>query len=208
MYTPSSFVEDRLEVQHALMRAHPLATLVVAGSMELTADLVPFVLYPDEGPHGTLRAHVARANPLWRELEAGAECLLLFQGPEAYVSPSWYATKALTHKVVPTWNYAVVQVRGTARVTDDTQWLLRQLRDMTAAQEQALPQPWGLDDAPADFIAGLTGTLVGIEVPVAHIAAKWKVSQNRNAADRAGVATALAAREPAMAELVQGFTRG
>jgi transcriptional regulator len=207
MYTPSSFVEDRLDVQHALIRAHPLATLIVAGSIELTADLVPFALYPDEGPHGTLRAHVGRANPLWRELRAGAECLLVFQGPQAYVSPSWYASKAETHKVVPTWNYAVVQVRGPARVTEEGAWLHRQLRDLTDAHEGRMAVPWRVDDAPAEFIDGLTRALVGIEVPIAHIAAKWKVSQNRADADRAGVARGLAEREPAMAQLVREFTR-
>jgi transcriptional regulator len=206
MYTPSSFVEDRLSVQHALMRAHPLATLVVAGSMELTADLVPFVLYPEEGPFGVLRAHVARANPLWRELEAGAECLLVFQGPQAYVSPSWYETKALTHKVVPTWNYAVVQARGAVRVTREAAWLHRQLRDLTAAQEARMPQPWKVEDAPADFVDGLTRALVGVEVSIAHLSAKWKVSQNRSVADRAGVAEGLADSEPAMAHLVRSFT--
>ena len=206
MYTPSSFAEDRLSVQHALMRAHPLATLVVAGSMELTADLVPFVLYPDEGPFGVLRAHVARANPLWRELESGAECLLLFQGPQAYISPSWYETKARTHKVVPTWNYAVVQARGTVRVTEEGAWLHRQLRDLTAAHEERMPQPWRVEDAPADFVEGLTRALVGVEVSIAHLSAKWKVSQNRSVADRAGVAEGLAASEPAMAHLVRSFT--
>jgi transcriptional regulator len=206
VYNPASFAEDRLAVQHALMRAHPLATLVVAGSMELTADLVPFQLYPEEGPHGTLRAHVARANPLWRELEGGAECLLLFQGPQAYVSPGWYASKAETHKVVPTWNYAMVQVRGTARVTGDGAWLQRQMRDLTATHEAALPRPWSLDDAPADFVAALTRAVVGIEIPIAHIAAKWKVSQNRSAADRAGVADGLAGRAPEMAGLVRALT--
>ncbi|WBS05465.1 FMN-binding negative transcriptional regulator [Pseudoduganella sp. SL102] len=205
MYNPASFAEDRLAVQHALIRAHPLATLIVAGSMELTADFVPFILYPDEGARGVLRAHVARANPLWRELEQGAECLLLFQGPQAYVSPGWYASKAETHKVVPTWNYTMVQVRGTARVTDDGAWLQRQMRDLTAGQEGAMARPWSLDDAPADFVAALTRAVVGIEIPIAHIAAKWKISQNRSAADRAGVADGLAERAPAMADLVRGL---
>lgn len=206
MYLPSPFDEDRIAVQHALIRAHPLATVIVAGSAGLAADLVPCALYADEGPHGTLRAHVARANPLWRELEQGAECLLLFQGPQAYVSPGWYASKAETHKVVPTWNYAVVQVRGAARVTDDAAWLRRQMADLTAAHEARMPQPWRLDDAPADFVAALTRAVVGIEIPIARIAAKWKVSQNRGAADREGVARGLAEREPAMAALVRGHT--
>lgn len=205
MYNPAPFAENRRAVQHALIRDHPLATFVVAGA-ELTADLVPFVLYPDEGENGTLRAHVARANPLWRELQADTPCLLLFQGPQAYVSPNWYPGKAENHRQVPTWDYCTVQVRGTARVTDDAAWLRRALSDLTATQERLLPQPWSIDDAPADYIAALSRAIVGIELPIASIAAKWKVSQNRNAADRAGVARGLAERVPAMAALVRDFS--
>ncbi len=205
MYNPAPFAETRRAIQHALIRDHPLATLVVAGA-ELTADLVPFVLYADEGEHGTLRAHVARANPLWRQLQAGAPCLVLFQGAQAYVSPNWYPGKLENHKQVPTWDYCTVQVRGTARVTDDAAWLRRALHDLTSAQEQQLPQPWRIDDAPADYIAALSQAIVGIELPIAHVEAKWKVSQNRNAADRAGVAQGLAERVPAMAALVRDFS--
>jgi transcriptional regulator len=204
MYSPAAFAEDRLDVQHALMRAHPLATLIVAAAGDITADLVPFQLYPAEGPRGTLRAHVARANPAWQALRDGAACLVVFQGPQAYVSPGWYATKALHHKVVPTWNYAVVQARGKVRVVEDAQWLRRQLGDLSAAQEGALPQPWAVTDAPAPFIDALLEAIVGIELAIDSIHGKWKVSQNRAAADRAGVAAGLAGRgADAMAELVR-----
>ncbi|AVR96533.1 FMN-binding negative transcriptional regulator [Pseudoduganella armeniaca] len=204
MYSPAAFAEPRLDVQHALMRAHPLGTLIVAAAGAVTADLVPFQLYAADGPRGTLRAHVARANPVWQALCDGAACLVVFQGPQAYVSPGWYATKAQHHKVVPTWNYAVVQVRGTARVVEDAQWLRRQLSDLTAAQEGALPQPWAVTDAPAPFVDGLLAALVGIELAIDSIEGKWKVSQNRVAADRAGVAAGLAERGAlAMADLVR-----
>ncbi len=209
MYLPTAFAEDRLEVKHGLIRAYPLGMLVIPGADGPTADLVPFALYPDEGPAGLgmLRAHIARANPAWRALAAGGECLVVFQGPEAYISPSWYASKAVSHKVVPTWNYAMVQVRGAARVVEDAAWLRRLLGDLTAMQESGLPEPWAVTDAPPEFVDGLLKVIIGIEIPIASIVGKWKVSQNRNAADGAGVVAGLQARDgvegaAAMAALV------
>ncbi len=194
MYLPTAFAEDRLEVKHGLIRAYPLGMLVLPGAAP-TADLVPFALYPDEGEGGlgVLRAHLARANPAWQALAAGGECLVVFQGPEAYVSPSWYASKAVSHKVVPTWNYAMVQVRGRARVVEDAAWLRRLLGDLTAMQENGLPEPWAVSDAPADFVDGLLKAIIGIELPIASISGKWKVSQNRSTADAQGVAAGLRA---------------
>lgn len=193
MYTPTSFAEDRLAVNHELIRAHPLGMLIVSSAAAPSADLLPFTLYPGEGEAGlgVLRAHVARANPVWQALAAGAPCLLVFQGPEAYVSPGWYASKAVTQKAVPTWNYAMVQVRGTVRIVEDATWLRRQLADLSAMQEGAMPQPWRLDDAPPGYIDGLLQAIVGIELPIASIAGKWKVSQNRSPADAAGVVAGL-----------------
>jgi transcriptional regulator len=208
MYLPTAFAEDRLEVKHGLIRAYPLGMLVIPGAAP-TADLVPFALYPDEGQAGlgVLRAHVARGNPAWRALASGGvECLVVFQGPEAYISPSWYATKATSHKVVPTWNYAMVQVRGAARVVEDAAWLRRLLGDLTAMQESGLPQPWAVSDAPPDFVDGLLKAIIGIEIPIASIAGKWKVSQNRGTADAEGVVAGLTSRSAdgaaAMAALV------
>jgi transcriptional regulator len=199
MYLPAAFAEDLLEVKHGLIRAYPLGMLIIP-AVAPTADLVPFALYPDEGAAGlgVLRAHVARANPAWRALADGAgECLVVFQGPEAYISPTWYASKAASHKVVPTWNYAMVQVRGTASVVDDAAWLRRQLGDLTAVQEGALPEPWSVSDAPADFVDGLLKAIIGIEIPIAAISGKWKVSQNRGSADASGVVAGLRARAAA-----------
>lgn len=192
MYLPTAFAEDRLEVKHGLIRAYPLGMLLISGATP-TADLMPFALYPGEGSAGlgVLRAHMARANPAWRALAAGGECLIVFQGPEAYISPTWYASKATTHKVVPTWNYAMVQVRGAARVVEDAAWLRRQLGDLTAMQESGLPEPWSVEDAPADFVDGLLKAIIGIEIPIASITGKWKVSQNRGTADAQGVVAGL-----------------
>ena len=186
MYQPPHFREDRLEVQHGLIRAHPLGLLVTAGPDGLVANPVPFLIDPGEGA-GTLRAHVARANGQWRELEAVADCLVVFQGPQDYVTPSWYATKRETGKVVPTWNYATVHAWGRPRVIEDPAWLARQTHDLTRAMEEPRPAPWAVEDAPADYIAGQVRGIVGIEIPIARIQAKWKMSQNRSAADQAGV---------------------
>ncbi|WP_426171854.1 FMN-binding negative transcriptional regulator [Pseudoduganella sp. R-31] len=201
MYLPAAFAEDRLEVKHGLIRAYPLGMLLIPGAVP-TADLVPFALYPDEGEAGlgVLRAHIARANPAWKALAAGGECLVVFQGPEAYISPTWYASKATSHKVVPTWNYAMVQVRGRARVVEDPAWLGQQLRALTALQEGALPEPWEVDDAPLDFIEGLLKAIIGIEIPIASIEGKWKVSQNRGKADAEGVVAGLNSRAAAAGE--------
>ncbi|MQA40307.1 FMN-binding negative transcriptional regulator [Rugamonas aquatica] len=202
MYLQPAFAEDRLEVRHGLMRAYPLATLIVADADGITADLTPFMLYADEGSSGlgVLRAHVARANPLWRKLEAGAQCLVVFQGPDAYISPGWYESKRTTHKVVPTWNFATVHARGAARVVDDAAWLRRQLDDLTKQHEASLPQPWKVDDAPADFLAATMKAIVGIEIPIDSLVGKWKVSQNRSAADQRGVVEGL--QDGPMAQLV------
>jgi transcriptional regulator len=206
MYLPNAFAEDRLEVRHGLMRAHPLATLILADAEgNLSADLIPFMLYAGEGEAGLglLRAHVARANPVWRKLQDAPSCLVVFQGPEAYISPSWYETKRTTHKVVPTWNYAMVQARGAARVVDDAAWLRRQLDDLTASQEGRLPEPWQPSDAPADFLAATMKGIVGIEIPIDDLVGKWKVSQNRSAEDQRGVVDGLqSSSEQAMAALV------
>ena len=204
MYLQSAFQEDRAELQHGLIRVYPLGTLIVASGGSVTADPVPFILYPDEGERGVLRAHVARANPVWRVLQEAGECLVVFQGANDYISPSWYASKAEHHKVVPTWNYSTVQVRGTARVMDDARWLRPLLDDLTAMHEQRLPQPWKLSDAPPAFIETVMQAIIGIELPITSIAGKWKTNQNRSVADREGVVAGLQTQPggAAMAALV------
>lgn len=191
MYLPSAFREDRIEVQHALIRAHPLGLLITAGPAGLLANPFPFLVDAEGSQKGTLRLHIARANPQWRELEAVQECLVVFQGPQDYVTPSWYATKRQTGKVVPTWNYATVHVWGCPRIMNDNAWLRRQLDDLTASRESRRPQPWKVDDAPADFVAAQMRAIVGVEIPIRRIEGKWKMSQNRPEADRAGVIAGL-----------------
>jgi transcriptional regulator len=206
MYQPPHFREDRLDVQHGLIRAHPLGMLVTNGSAGLVANPLPFVLDASASSLGTLKAHLSRANGQWRDVDSGQEALAIFQGVDAYVTPSWYETKRETGKVVPTWNYAIVQAYGRPRIVEDPDWLMRQIGELTAAQEAAQPEPWAVDDAPASFIAAQLKGIVGIEIEITRIEGKWKVSQNRPEADRRGVAEGLRALEGdasgAMAELV------
>jgi transcriptional regulator len=203
MYQPAHFREDRIEVQHDLIRRHPLGLLVTAGPGGLTANHIPFLIYADDSGLGVLRAHVARGNPQWRELSFVEECLVVFQGPQNYVTPSWYATKQETGKVVPTWNYITVHAWGRPRAIEDAAWLRRQIDDLTASQEKRRSPPWAVNDAPEPFIASQMKGIVGVEIPVARIEGKWKVSQNRPEADRAGVESGLASEsKDAMAALV------
>jgi transcriptional regulator len=191
MYLPSHFEETRPAVLHALLRSHPLGLLITQGPSGLAANSIPFIIDPLRGPHGTLRAHVARANPVWREARSDSESLVVFQGPQAYISPGWYASKAETGKVVPTWNYVMVQARGRLKVIDDVAWLRQLVGELTERHESARAAPWAVDDAPAEYIATMLRAIVGLEIELASLSGKWKVSQNRSAADREGVARGL-----------------
>jgi transcriptional regulator len=188
MYQPPHFREDRLDVQHDLIRSHPLGLLITSGPGGLMANPIPFLIDAAASERGTLLCHVARANPQWRELAAVPECLVVFQGPQDYVTPSWYATKRETGKVVPTWNYATVHAWGKPTVIDDADWLRRQIESLTQAREASRPEPWQVDDAPAAFVAAQIKGIIGVEIPIDRIEGKWKVSQNRPEPDRAGVA--------------------
>ena len=206
MYQPPHHREDRLDVQHALIRAHPFGTLVTLRADGLVANSIPFIL-ESPPPLGILKGHVARANDQWRDFRADVEALVIFQGVESYITPSWYATKQETGKVVPTWNYAIVQVRGTMRVVEDRDWLAAQIAALTALLEGVRQAPWSVADAPASFVEAQIKGIVGIEIPIARIEGKWKVSQNRPEADRKGVAEGLRAdggeARKAMADLVE-----
>lgn len=190
MYLPATFREERLEALHSLIRAHPLGTLITCGSGGLLANLLPFLLL-DGGDKGILRAHMAKANDQVEALRSRAETLVVFQGPEAYISPAWYASKTEHGRVVPTWNYTVVQVRGTPRLIDDPDWLRSQIQDLTSMQESKRARPWSVSDAPEEFIAAQMKAIIGVEIPVVTIEGKWKVSQNRRADDRLGVQRGL-----------------
>lgn len=206
MYRPVHFREDRIEVQHALVRAHPLGLLVTAGPGGLQANQVPFLIDASASTHGTLRAHLARANPQWRELAAAEQCLVVFQGPQVYITPSWYPSKHETGKAVPTWNYVTVQAWGRPRVIEDAAWLRRHVEELTDTNEAGRAVPWKVDDAPADYLTAQLRAIVGIEIPIDRIEGKWKVSQNRSESDRAGVVAGLRARGSSaevMASLVE-----
>lgn len=191
MYLPSHFEETRVEVMHALIRAQPLASLVVHGPDGLTANHIPMRVFSDRVPFGVLRGHVARANPLWREASAGIEALAIFQGPQIYISPSHYPTKHLTAKVVPTWNYAVVHAHGTLQAIDDPAWLRDFLEGLTNEHEAQFAKPWRVSDAPDDFIAAQLRAVVGMELQITRLVGKWKMSQNRVPTDRKGVIAGL-----------------
>lgn len=197
MYAPPAFREDRPELLHAAIRAHPLATLVTQGPSGLTANLVPFTLVTGGDGRDLLRAHLARANPQLADLRTGGEALVLFQGPQAYVTPSWYPAKREHGRVVPTWNYIVVQARGRPQVIDDTDWLRSQIDDLTALQESDRPAPWSVTDAPPDFVNAQLKGISGVEIPVDRIEGKWKASQNQPVANRAGVLAGLREQDPA-----------
>lgn len=207
MYQPPAFRETDIPTQQAFIAAHPLGLLISSGEAGVLANPIPFLLYPDEGPFGTLRCHMSRANSQWQALRQHADALVVFQGTEHYVTPSWYPQKAIDHKVVPTWNYAIVQARGPARIIDDAAWLHANVSALTAQHEGHRPQPWAVSDAPDAFIAGQLKGIVGIEIEITGLEGKFKVSQNRPAHDRAGVAEGLLgetdAEAAAMRELVK-----
>jgi transcriptional regulator len=209
MYQPAHHREDRLDLQHALIRAFPLGTLVTLGPSGIVANHVPFLVDPEASKLGTLRAHVARANPLWREHDPAQEALVIFQDAERYITPSWYETKRQTGKVVPTWNYAVVHAYGLMKPIEDETWLRRQLDDLTRFNEAARPEPWRVSDAPESFVGAMARGIVGLEIEIARVEGKWKVSQNRPEADRRGVVDGLRSEADAaaqdMADLVAVF---
>lgn len=190
MYLPGHFAESRVEVLHALMRAQPFATLVTQGGTGLNADHLPLHLAAGIGPFGALQGHVARANPLWRDA-ANTDVLAIFHGPQAYVTPSWYASKRADGKAVPTWNYVVVHARGRLRVIDDPAWLRAQLEALVDRHEGPLPEPWHIADAPPDYIDKMLGAIVGIEIVISEVSGKWKTSQNQPEINRAGVVAGL-----------------
>jgi transcriptional regulator len=194
------------------MRGFPLATLVAMTARGLDANHLPLVLDDSRGELGALRGHVARSNPVWREVPAGSEVLAVFQGDDRYISPSWYPTKREHGKVVPTWNYAVVHARGQIAWHDDPAWLRELVETLTNLHERNSAEPWRVADAPAEFIDRNLRSIVGFEIRITALDGKWKVSQNRTPDERAAVVAELRARGDAaslaMAELIAGAGRG
>ena len=207
MYAPAHFAEPDADALLALMRAHPLATLVRGGA-GLAADILPLEVERD-GERWRITGHVARANPLWREAN-GQPVLLLFQGPQAYVSPNWYPSKSQHGKAVPTWNYTMVQVHGTLRAIEDAQWLRGFVTRLTERHEGGRTIPWHVSDAPPDYLDAMLKAIVGIEIEVTRVEGKFKLSQNRSAEDRTGVVLGLEAdaaldRQPQADALAQAM---
>jgi transcriptional regulator len=210
MYNPAPFAEERVEVLHDLIGRHPLATLISCGVDGPEATHVPMVLHSGIRPHGELRCHLARGNPHWRTLERAGPVLVIFQGPQQYISPSWYPSKQEHGKVVPTWNYVTVHVHGRAKLFEEQARLLEHLQALTAQNEAAFENPWSVSDAPAEYVGALSKGIVGIEISIESMQGKWKVSQNRPEADRLGVMTGLRLMNSAagleMADLVKQST--
>lgn len=191
MYVPKHFEETDTAVLHALIRAHPLGAWVTLGTDGLLANHIPFLLQPSRGEHGTLVGHVARANPVWHSFSATSDSVVIFQGAEAYITPSWYTSKHAHGKAVPTWNYAVVHAHGMPRSIEDHEWLFKHVSSLTDTHEASQAHPWKVTDAPSDFTQSLMNAIVGIEIPIARLVGKWKVSQNRPGADKLGVVAGL-----------------
>lgn len=211
MYTPGYFkIEDTAKV-HAMMRAQPFAILVTHGSDGLTATHLPTVLkVGGDGSLGLVECHVARPNPQWKTFTPELDALMIFQGPEAYIRPGWYPTKAEHGKVVPTWNYAAVHAYGRLETVQDKDWLLAHVSELSDQQEAPYAAPWSTGDAPANFLDGLVRGIVGLKLTINRLEGKLKMSQNRPTGDRAGVVEGLAQRgngeDAVIASLVAGST--
>jgi transcriptional regulator len=210
MYLPKHFEETRVDVLHELIKAQPLGAIVVVTDAGLDANHIPFEIDPEPAPFGTLRGHVARANPLAKHA-SDADALVIFQDAGAYISPGWYVSKQEHGKVVPTWNYVVVHAHGPLRVIDDTEWLRAFVTKLTNHHERSFADPWKVTDAPADYVESMLKGIVGIEVPISRLVGKFKVSQNRPAQDRASAAERLlregGADRAAMAERIRQASR-
>jgi transcriptional regulator len=206
MYRPVAFREDDLDRVEDLIRANPLGVLITSGAGGVKANLVPFFLVRG-GQSLVLKAHLARANDQTADLAGGGEAVVMFLGPSAYVSPSFYPTKAETGRVVPTWNYAAVEARGTPKIMDDSIWLRDQIEDLTRRQEGERPNPWAVDDAPADYIDAMMRAIVGVEITLTSLEGKWKVSQNQPEINRLGVIHGLGGDRggAAIADLVKAY---
>jgi transcriptional regulator len=191
VYIPEKFRETRPDMLQPIMRAHPLASMVVATDSGIVANHIPVMTLAEPKPLGKLRGHIARANSLWKQYRAGSEALAIFHGPDAYISPNYYPTKQQTGEVVPTWNYAIVQARGTLEFTHDAEWLRELVGNLTTAHEASQPHAWKVDDAPREYTRSMLGMIVGFEFTVTDLVGKLKLGQNRTLEDRQGVLEGL-----------------
>jgi transcriptional regulator len=191
MYVPAHFSVPDNEALYRLIRENPLGILVTNGGSGLDANHIPFELDPQQGPHGVLRAHVARANPVWKDVRDGAEVLVIFRAEDAYVTPNWYPTKHESHKQVPTWNYRVVHAHGTIAFHQDETFLRGLVGRLTRTQEASQPVPWQMSDSPKEYIAAMLKAIVGLEIGITRLVGKFKLSQNRELRDRLSLGEAL-----------------
>ena len=205
MYVPPHFALTEPEQLQRILRLHPLGVLVTSGPGGLDADHVPFEFDPAAGPMGTLRAHVARANPLWQRCSAGMEVMVIFRGAEAYVSPNWYPSKHEAHRQVPTWNYEVVHAHGRITVHDDPRFVRGLVARLTRHHEAAEAAPWKMGDSDPQFIDEMLAKVVGIEVEITSLVGKSKLSQNKEPRDRLNAAETLAGR--GQGELAESMRR-
>ncbi len=206
MYLPQHFAESDPAVLQALIKAYPLGAWATCADSELTVNHIPFWLDPSRGEHGTLIGHVARANPVWKTFSKDMPSIVIFQGPQAYISPSWMPTKQATGKMVPTWNYAVVHAHGWPQIVEEPDKIGHIVSTLTDIHEAGQAAPWALSDAPADYIEAMLRAIIGIEIPLSKLVGKWKVSQNRSTPDKLGVVAGLNAQgEMPMANLVGRF---
>jgi transcriptional regulator len=207
MYTPKHFEERDVTVLHTLIRSHPLGAWVTQAKEGLVVNHIPFLVDSTRGEYGTIIGHVARANPIWKSLTKEMASVVIFQGPQTYITPSWYPTKHAHGKAVPTWNYAVVHVHGIPCAIEDRDWLLKHVTELSDLHELESAVPWSVSDAPPDYIDTMLKAIVGIEIPISTVLGKWKTSQNRPLPDKLGTIAGLYERGDAsskqMAELVQ-----
>lgn len=208
MFIPSQFEQTDIEQSFDLIEAYPFGTMVLSQDDQPQAHHLPFVLQRQQGRCGTLYGHVARANPVWHLAGREAEVLVIFQGPQSYISPSWYPSKQQHGKVLPTWNYMVAHVYGRLELLPEA-LLHDHLRALSDQQERTFAEPWSIDDAPADYIDKLQKAVVGLQIAISRIEAKWKLSQNRPLADRLSVVDALSKSESSPAQqMAEWIKRG
>lgn len=205
MYTPKHHKETDLKVLHGLIKSHSLGTWITRSNEELVANHIPFLLDSTLGDNGTLVGHVARANPVWKLILPAENSLVIFQGAENYITPSWYPSKQEHGRTVPTWNYAVVHAYGMPRIIEDKTWLLNHLNQLTNEHEKKQETPWAVGDAPEEFIEKLLNGIVGIEIPINKLEGKWKVSQNKNSPDKLGVVKGLLSQESMQAKEMAAY---
>ncbi|WP_175898727.1 FMN-binding negative transcriptional regulator [Burkholderia vietnamiensis] len=193
MYVPADFAESNPDALRELIVQHPFGSLVTHGASGLDANHLPFELLPHDGGLGELHAHVARANPLWQEVENGDDVLVIFRAGDAYISPNWYPSKHVAHRQVPTWNYVVVHAYGRITVRDDEKFVRGVVARLTRTHEASQPVPWKMADAPKDYLDALLQSIVGLQIEITRLVGKRKLSQTKAADDIRGAADALIA---------------